>query len=37
MSCRATALADSKDALDGLAVQVVAFQDVKFGEDGTNS
>jgi hypothetical protein len=32
-----TALADSKDALDGLAVQVVAFQDVKFGEDGTNS
>src|SRR5689334_14412785 len=32
-----TALADSKDALDGVAVKVIAFQDVEFGENGANS
>ena len=32
-----TALADSKDALDGVAVKVIAFQDVEFGQNGANS
>jgi hypothetical protein len=32
-----TALADSKDALDGVAVKVIAFQDMEFGENGANS
>ena len=32
-----TALTDSKNALDGVAVKVVAFQDVEFGEDGADS